>query len=140
MNSDATETGSTRSSSIRQVRPSRPTKPHPHPDTDAPTTDKASPAALDEVFAMLARNVERMQQSHARVRHAESQPVADEMPTATPATAAPTGVGTIPDAPRSSPKQSIDPSSFRSLAAEMDRQRERLAQLLRDIESATTAD
>ena len=60
--------------------------------------ETASPAAVDEVFAALARN------AHARPRV---------------------------DAAES---RRIDPAEFRDLNAEMDRQHERLAQLLRDIE------
>jgi len=137
MKSDPTEIGITRS--IARHLP-RSTKPHAHPGTDGQPNEKASPAATDEVFAMLARNVERMQQSHARVSTADNQNVADGTPAVPPHVGAPIHVGTIPSLPRSPQRPSIDPSSFRSLDAEMDRQRERLAQLLRDIDDATAAD
>jgi len=131
MNSDPIEFGNTRTVPTRKSRPPRPTKPAAHPGTDATAQETASPAAVDEVFAMLARNVERMQQSHARVHGPEHSTPADE-PQA--------DLGTAPSSPSRSQRSTIDPATIRDLDAEMDRQHKRLAQLLRDIDAASAAD
>ena len=128
------------STSTRKTRPPRPTKPSAHPGTDAAPRKTASPAAIDEVFAMLARNVERMRQSHARVSGAKHAMPADEPIAATTTTGTPTGVGTIPSSPIRPSRSTIDPATIRHLDAEMDRQHERLAHLLRDIDATTAAD
>jgi hypothetical protein len=135
MNSDPTETDKASPAATRHTRPPRPTKPTAlHPGSDAKPDSKASPAALDEVFARLARNLDRLKRIDTRIRPSESHSVADE-PAATTA-----GIGTIPIPVRSTEAALIDPASFRDLATEMDRQRDRLMQLLRDIEAGPAAD
>jgi len=107
-------------------RPMRRMAQHTHIGSATTETDVTSPAALDEVFAMIAKNVERMQQLRTEVDDAVRPPSARD-------------VGTIPGVPRAIPTDVVDTSTMQSLGAEMDRQHERLAQLLRDIEGADTS-
>lgn len=103
-------------------------RPHEHAAGGATAADAASPAAMDEVFAMLARDVERIEESRSDL----GDTVAHE--------AAGTDVGTIPSLSPATRSASVDSTTLRSLGEEMDRQHERLAQLLRDIEGTDASE
>jgi hypothetical protein len=102
--------------------------------------DRVSPAAMDEVFTMLARNVERMQQSNGRVCQTASHSAPDATSAVQPAGSTRADLGSIPSMHHSHRAASMDTVTLRSLDAEMDIQHERLAQLLRDIEGPAASD
>ncbi len=75
-------------------------------------SDAPSPAAIDKVFANLALNLDCIERANQRLQHhSTATEPAEERP--------------------------LNAHLFRDLNLEMDRQRERLAQLLRDIEGPT---
>jgi (p)ppGpp synthase/HD superfamily hydrolase len=133
MNNDRYQSVVTLSGDDRVTRPLRPTLPFAHPGTDAKPVKTASPAALDEVFEKLARGHERMKLSNARFHQAQQRAASDETVDNIDVIQPRHGIGTIPSL-ENTVDSALDPSPMRELAQQMDRQRERLAQLLRDIE------
>jgi len=127
----------------RDRRRGQPTPAATHPAIDAPTRT-ATPAAIDEVFAKLSRGLDQAQRADEGAPPKDDSSPALHPGTDQPAKSPSPTLGTIPALPTVAEPplrpQPSHPTSLHNLAAELERQHERLTQLLREIDAATASD